>query len=642
MPRTLAHKALVLLALTGAFTAQAQVAALPNPAPVPAAQKTPYPGALLLQVDATDIDHKIFRVRETIPARPGPLTLLYPKWLPGTHGPYGEIGGLAGLQVRANGQPVTWTRDVVEPYAFRVEVPQGADRLELEFQFLSPTAKNGARVVMTPEMLGVQWDQVLLYPAGHEASLITLQPRLRLPAGWPWGSALRGKPGKDGWIEFEPASLETLVDSPLFAGRHFKRIELDPPGTPRPVVLNLMADAPDQMQPSDEQLKAHRQLVVQADRLFGARHFRHYDFLFALSDTFGGIGLEHHESSENGLEPQYFKDWAKGGARDRQLLPHEFTHSWNGKFRRPADLWTPDYNTQPMRNTLLWLYEGQTQYWGRVLAPRAGLLTQDQARDSLAEAAAYLEHRAGRAWRNLQDTTNEATMGERGAHKDWRSWQRGYDYYDESALIWLDADTLIREKTNGQRSLDDFARAFFGVEDGRVQPLTYTFDDIVKTLEGVMPYDWARFLRERLDGHRMPVDGLARSGWKLVYTEEPTDTFKAEAEDAKQHDFAYSIGFTVGSEDDKLRDVLWDSPAFRAGLAPGLKLVAVNGVAYKPDRLTAALKANRKGEQPIELLVRDGEQYRSVRIDYRDGPRYPRLQRIEGTPDRLTQIQSAK
>jgi predicted metalloprotease with PDZ domain len=646
--RTPAHQALVPFALLAALTAGVPSAIAANstvaqsgaaPA-VPAADKRPYAGTIALDVDATDLDHHILRVRETLPVQPGPLTLLYPRWLPGTHGPYGDANELAGLRVLAGALQLRWQRDAVDPYAFHLEVPAGVPSVQLEFQALTPTHKDAGRIVMTPQMLNLQWEQALLYPAGHEAGLIRMQARARLPAGWQAGGALHGQAGADGWWQFEPASLETLIDSPLFAGRYYQRVELDPSAS-RPVLLHLVADRADELKVSDAQWAAHRALVAQADKLYGARHYRHYDFLLAVSEQMGGIGLEHHESSENGVKPSYFKDWDKAN-HGRELLPHEYTHSWNGKFRRPADLWTPDYNTVPMRDSLLWVYEGQTQYWGRQLAARSGLVSPALSREAWASAAARAEHRVGRAWRNLQDTTNEALIETRGGHKDWLDWQRSYDYYDESALVWLDADTLIRQQSGGKRSLDDFARAFFGVDDGRVQPLTYRFEDVVKTLNAVWPHDWARFLRERLDGHdRAPLDGLARAGWKLAYAEQQTDAQKANDEEGKSHDFVYSIGLRIGSEDQTLQEVRWDSPAFRAGLAPGAKLLAVNGTEYKPERLSDAITAAKEGA-PLELLVKDGEQYRVARVDYRGGLRYPRLERIEGAPDLLAQIQAPK
>lgn len=628
MSRSPFPTSLALSLIAASLSAQAQPAG-------PAPRELPYPGAIQLHVDATDLDHRVFRVRETLPVKPGALTLRFPRFLPGTHGPSGEILRLAGLKARAGQAELAWTRDTVDVFAFHLDLPKGSTTLELEFQFLSPVNSESGRVVMTREMLNLQWHSVLLYPAGHYVSAITVQPRLSLPAGWQQASALRVARRQGDELEYQPVSVETLVDSPVFAGRHLQRIELDPPGTPRPVVLNLLADEAEQLKASEEQLNAHKRLVQQADKLFGARHFAHYDFLLALSERLGGIGLEHHESSENGTRPNYFKDWAKqAGARD--LLPHEFVHSWNGKFRRPADLWTPDYSV-PMRNSLLWLYEGQTQFWGRMLAARSGLVTPAQARDGLARVAASLEHRSGRLWRNLQDTTNQATMGGRRAATDWSDWQRGADYYDEATLIWLDADTLIRERSGGAKSLDDFARAFFGVADGRVQPLTYTFDDIVAALNAVLPLDWRGFLRARLDANApgAPLDGLARAGWKLAWAETPSEFARgSEDGETRADDFSYSIGLAV-RRDGRIDHVMWGSPAFQAGLSRAVQLLAVNGMAYKAERLSVAIGANKEGKVPLTLIVKDGDAFRSVQIDYRGGLRHPRLERIEGTPERL-------
>lgn len=623
----------VLLAMLGSAVAQpvlpqggAAVSSL-------AALAERYPGVVRLHVDATDLDRRIFRIQQTLPVKPGALTLHYPRFLPGTHGPYGEIERMAGLQIRAQGQTLAWQRDTVDPYSFHVQVPAGVHALGLEFQFLSEVRGQTGRVVMTRDMLNLQWISQVLYPAGFQAKGIAVQASVTLPAGWHAATALRvtGRQG-DTW-QFEPTSLETLVDSPIFAGRHHQQIALDPQGAAKPVVLHLFADAPEQLQASDAQIEAHRQLVQQTDRLMGSRHFRHYDFLLALSERMGGIGLEHHESSENGVRPDYFKDWAKSvGARE--LLPHEYVHSWNGKFRRPADLWTPHFN-QPMRNSLLWLYEGQTQYWGRVLAARSGLVTPEQTRDLMARTAAEYTYRAGKLWRNLQDTTNEGTMRS-GRNATWRDWQRGSDYYDESSLIWLDADTLIRDKSQGQRSLDDFAKLFFGVEPDRVAPLTYTFDDIVAALNTVQPHDWKAFLRERLDSHALaaPLDGLQRAGWRLDWAETPSEWSRSGNGRGRSDDFSYSLGLVL-QPDGQVQQVRWNSPAFEAGMSPALSVVAVQGMAYKAERLSAAITANKSGQAPLQLLVKEGEQYRTLTLDYRQGLRYPRLVRIEGVPEGL-------
>ena len=619
----------------------AQIAAAQT---LPALRDAPYPGVIQLSVDATDLDRKIFRVRERIPASPGPLALYYPRWLPGTHSPGAALAQLGGLQISAGGKPVAWLRDTVDSAAFHVEVPAGATALDIEFQFLTPVEAGTERVVVTPDMLGVQWNAVVLYPAGHAAAQIAVQPSLTLPTGWQAGTAL-DVASKDGastrgtTFAFKPTDLDTLVDSPVFAGRHLQRLDLDPGAAAAgraPVFLNVVADRASQGIISPEQLAAHRALVTQADKVFASRHFTHYEFLLALSDQFGRIGLEHHQSSENGVKAAYFTDWSKGSF-GRDLLPHEYTHSWNGKFRRPADLWTPHFNT-PMRDSLLWVYEGQTQYWGAVLAARSGLVSAADARDELAETAALLDARAGRAWRNLQDTTNEPLLWATRGRRDWTSWQRSADYYDESRLIWLEADMLIRERSNGRRSLDDFARAFFGAEPKRMQPLTYAFDDVVRELNRVQPDDWAGFLRQRLDTNDRPapMGGIAAAGWKLAWSDTPSEHYKARMAGYKVADFSYSLGFDIG-EAAKVRNVNWGSPAFDAGMAPGATLLAVNGRAYTEELLKEAVTAAKTGG-PLELLLKSGDLYRSVRIDWRGGLRYPSLQRIDGTPDRLATL----
>ena len=620
------------------------LAAWPAFAAAPPPADTPYPGVLTLAVDATDLEHHLLVVHETLPVAAGPLRLLFPRWLPGDHGPYGEPGRLAGLVLHAGAQRVAWQRDPLDPQAFLVDVPAGAQELALDFQAVTPLAQGTDRVSMTHAIVGVQWETALLYPAGYYSSRIEVRPRLRLPHGWQAGTALRDADDKlaaadnDGWLQFGAVTLEHLVDSPVFAGAHAKRIELDPPGTPHPVALDLFADNDDALQATDAQIDAHRRLVQQADLLYGARHFRHYDLLLAQSEEFSGIGLEHHESSENGTWPGYFRDWDKT-IEERDLLPHEFTHSWNGKFRRPADLWTPNYNV-PMQTSLLWVYEGQTQFWGHVLSARSGLVDPQQAHDEWAEIAAAAEHELGRQWRSLQDTTLEETMADT-REKEWHSWQRAADYYDEGALIWLEADMVIRDKRHGQRSLDDFARRFFGVDNGRVEPLTYRFEDVVAALDAVQPNDWATFLRQRLDAvdAPAPLAGLARSGWRLVYTDKESATASNATRNGEKSDsFIYSIGLRVNDKDGRIAQVQWKSPAFDAGLAPNTELVAVNMQAFKGERLAQAITANKDGSHPIELLIKDGEHYRLVRIDYRGGLRYPSLERIPGQPDLLGKL----
>lgn len=635
------HAGIIALGLTLTASATAQPAPAPMPAPIAAPQDVAYPGgAITLDVDASDVTRGIFSVRETIPvAGPGPITLLYPEWLPGNHSPRGPINFLAGIEFYAGGERLTWRRDVVNVFALHIDAPEGASAIEARFQFLSPTARNQGRVVATPVMLNLQWNAVVLYPAGYYASRIRVTPSVTLPEGWSFAAALDGAETQGATTRFAETTLETLVDSPMFAGRYSRRVDLDPGGAAR-FTLNIFADRSDQLEASDEQLRPHREIVRQAYRLFGSHHFDHYDFLFALSDQMSGIGLEHHRSSENGVRGGYFTDWEKM-VGDRDLLPHELTHSWNGKFRRPADLWTADYSV-PMRDSLLWVYEGQTQYWGQVLTARAGLWSRQDALDSLAMTAAVYDARAGRAWRPLQDTTNDPIVSQRRP-QPWRSWQRSEDYYSEGLLIWLDADTLIRERTNNRRSLDDFARLFFGQQNGTWTPSTYTFDDVVATLNQVMPYDWAAFLRGRLDtaGGEAPLDGLARGGWRLVFTDERTSYFRQYEASGEVSDFMYSIGASF-DKSGNVSQVQWDGPAFNVGLTVGDQAIAVNGVAFGGDAMRRAITAARTSTDPIQLLVKNGDRYRTLAIGYHDGLRYPRLERIVGAPDRLGAILSPR
>ncbi len=511
--------------------------------------------------------------------------------------------------------------------------------MELEFQFLSPTSTDQGRVVMTPDMLNLQWNAMALYPAGHFTRQITIEPSVRLPTGWSFGTALETAGVAGGVTSFKPVSFETLVDSPMFAGRHYKRIELDTSGRSR-VSLNIVADAAENLEATPAQIEAHKALVRQADKLYGARHYDHYDFLLALTDRMGGIGLEHHRSSENGVSPSYFTGW-DSSAPERDLLPHEYTHSWNGKFRRPADLWTPTFST-PMRNSLLWVYEGQTQYWGYVLSARAGLISKQQALDAIALTAAQYDARIGRTWRAMGDTVNDPIIAARRPIP-WNSWQRSEDYYSEGQLIWLDVDTLIREKTGGRRSLDDFARAFFGVDDGDWGVRPYDFEEVVATLNGVAPHDWSSFLKTRLEGHGpgAPLDGLARGGYRLTYAETPTDYARDEDADRKIVDLTYSIGLVLNREGD-VRNVLWEGPAFKAGLVIGARLIAVNGVAYDADQLKSAITAAKGGGAPVELIIKVADRYRTVALDYHGGLRYPRLEPIPGAQLRLDAILASR
>ena len=638
MTQTLLRSTFIATCAVISATAWAQNAPMPAamPAEIAAPQDTPYPGTLRLSVDASDIARRIFNVRETIPVRGGTsVVLLYPRWLPGNHSPSGRIDALAGLIITAGGARVEWRRDPVDVFAFHVDVPASATALDLEFQFLTANEGGEGRVVMTQEMMNVQWNALALYPAGYFTRQIPVDASVKLPANWKPATALEAASTTGDVTTFKTTSLEELVDSPVFAGKYFKSFDLGVTGK-APVRLNIVADKPELLEAKPEQIQAHKSLVQQAYKTFGSHHYDHYDFLLALTDRMGGIGLEHHQSSENGTEPTYFTEWDKNAAA-RDLLPHEYTHSWNGKFRRPADLWTPNFNV-PMRDSLLWVYEGQTQYWGFVLSARAGLLTRQQTLDAFASTAATYDARIGRRWKALQDTTNDPiTAGRRSL--SWRSWQRSEDYYSEGLLIWLDADTLIRELSRGKKSLDDFAKIFFGINDASHVPATYTFEDVVSALNSVQPYDWTTFLRTRLDGHGpgAPLDGVARGGYRLVYKEAPSDYMKGIETRGKFTDLTYSLGMVIGKES-KVTGVLWEGPAFNLGLTPGTQIVAVDGIAYESDGLKAAITNAKKTGVAIELLVKNGERYRTVKFDYHDGLRYPHLERATTVPDRLNDI----
>lgn len=586
---------------------------------IPAPRDKPYPGTIRLEVDARDVEHGVFRVHERIPVdRHGPMVLLYPEWLPGKHSNRGEIEKLAGLVIRAGGKIIPWLRDPVDVYAFHIDVPRGVTEIEAGFQFVSATASNQGRVVMTPAMLNLQWPSVSLYPAGYFVRRIPVEARAIYPAGWTAASALRAKAEGDVWT-YETTDYDTLVDSPVFAGAHFRSFALSPK-----VTLDVVADSEEELAAPDEAIAAHKALVDQAVKLWGAEHYDHYDILLAISNELGGIGLEHHRSSENQVDRGYFTDWANA-LGDRDLIPHEYDHSWMGKFRRGADSWTPDFRT-PMRNSLLWVYEGQDQFWGYVLAARSGMLSKQQALDAIASIAAAIDSRPGREWRSVLDTTNDPIITPRKP-KGWVSWQRSEDYYNEGLLVWLEADAVLRAKSGGTRSMDDFARAFAGFGDGDWGDDTYTFDDVVRTLEGVQPGDWRGFLTDRIlqVNPKPPLGGITGNGWRLVFTDTPTPYFRAIEKSSGQTNLRYAIGLVAGRTGN-LIDVQWNGLAARAGITLADDIVAVNGMSFSGDRLKAAVTAAKDGT-PILLSLRRGDRYRDVAIDYRDGLRYPRLEK---------------
>lgn len=605
------------------------VAPAPGRPPGPAGATARPVAPLTLAVDATEAPRKLIRAREFVPARPGPLTLHYPKWIPGEHGPTGPITDLAGLEFTAAGRVLPWRRDPVDMYAFHLDVPDGARGVEVAMEYLG---SSGGRFTggpsMTNQLMVLRWQWVLLAPAGaHDG--IGVEVSLRLPAGWKFRTALEVKGSSGGPIDFAPASLATLVDSPVLAGRHFRTIALSPTATP-PVDLAIAADSEPALTARPQFIAALQQLVDEAGALFGARHYDHYTFLLTLSDRLPPAGLEHHQSSDNRVAERALIDDAIG--RDvLDVLSHEYVHSWNGKYRRPAGLATPDFQT-PMEGDLLWVYEGLTQYYGKVLAVRSGLWTAPQYRDALAQTAASLDHVPGRAWRPLLDTAVAAQL-QYHAPSEWGAERRGTDFYNEGWLIWLEADMLIRQATSGRRSLDDFCKRFFGGESGPPTVKPYDFDDVVAALDKVAAADWRDFFHRRLEstGDHAPLGGIARGGWRLTYDGERSPVLKDREAASKRMELGYSLGLRLGT-DGRIVDTIAGMPAAKAGLGPGMAVLAVDGRAFSPDVLRQAVSAAR----PLHLLVDNGGAVINATLDHDSGERYPHLVRDPGEPDRLS------
>lgn len=597
-------------------------AAVPIVATVPDAVDAPYPGGTMqLDIDASDTVRGVYRVTQTIPVASGTtkLTLLLPEWLPGNHAPRGPMAELVDLTFTAGGQKLDWKRDRVEVNAFHVTLPAGAKDVTARFIHTSPLQSSEGRISMTQEMLNLQWEKMSLYPAGHYVRQIKVKPSVTLPQGWTAAVALDGQSVAGNRLSWAETTYEVLVDSPIFAGKHFAKWDLG-----QNVTLNVVADKPEQLAAKPEHIDLHRNLVTEARLAFGANHFDRYEFLLALTDRMGGIGLEHHRSSENQLEPDAFLEWDKN-EWDRNLLPHEYAHSWAGKFRRPARLWTPDYR-QPMQGDLLWTYEGQDQFWGLVLAARSGLQGKDMVLGMLAGWAGNFSEQPGRRWRSVEDTGFDPVFGGRKA-KPYASLARNEDYYTEGALVWLEADQIIRAGTGGKKSIDDFAKLFFGMRDGDWGQLTFEVDEIVTKLGQVYPYDWATFIDTRLNqpGQPAPVGGIEKGGYKLVWKEQPNPFDKARIAEAKNLPLAWSLGVSI-DKDAKVTATQWDSPAFNAGVVTGSKVLAVNGIAYTADELKEAITAAKDG-RGVELLFQRGDKFQTVKIDYRGGLRYPWLER---------------
>jgi predicted metalloprotease with PDZ domain len=589
---------------------------------------------ILLEVDAGEAPRKILHARLVIPVEPGPLTLYYPKWIPGNHGPTGPISDLAGLKIRAGDQVLPWQRDEVDVYAFHCQVPKDTKSVEVYLDYLAAGGRRGGGST-TANIAVVNWNQLLLYPKGRSQQEIEFAASLKVPAGWNLGTSLPITSRDGSMTRFGKVSLETLIDSPVHCGAYFREVPIGPADGPAHF-LDLSADSPAGLDIRPEIKASYDRLIVEAGALFGARHYKSYRFLVTLSNQIPPHGLEHHESSDDGLPERALCD-EKAGKALAFLLPHEYVHSWCGKYRRPAGLVVRDFQ-EPQRTQLLWVYEGLTNYLGEILAARCGLWTPQEARDYFAKKAAQMQNQRGRTWRPLQDTTMSPPMLAFGAG-GWGSWRRGTDYYDEGSLLWLEIDTKIRQLTNGQRSLDDFCRAFFGGDSGAPAVKPFTFEDIVSGLNAVTPCDWKVLLNQRLTAtaDQAPLRGLEQGGWKLAYGDKPSAFEKLAQGSPRMIDLSSSIGLLL-AQDGTVADVIAGKAADKAGIGPGMKLLAINSRRWSTEGLTNAVAASKTAGNALEFLLENGEFIRAHTLDYHEGPKYPYLQRDKDKPDFLAEI----
>ena len=599
------------------------------------------PPTISIAVDASDAPRKLIHVQLRMPASPGTMTLYYPKWIPGEHGPTGPIQDLTGLKFAASGKLLKWRRDLLDGWTFHVEVPAGETEITANLDYASPATLQGgygSGSAATEKLYTLNWNTLLLYPSGWTSDQLTCNPSLKLPPGWKFGTSLPVANQAGNEIHFAPTSLTMLVDGPVITGEYLKVVPLST--GEQPAEIDVAADSPAALEAPPQVWEHFRQLVEQAWTLFGARHYRDYHFLLTLSDHVAHFGLEHHESNDSRVEERALVQ-EEGRNLSAGLLEHEYVHSWNGKYRRPADLATPDFE-KPMQTDLLWVYEGLTSYLGDVLTARSGERTPELARDSLAQIAADIDHRSGRVWRNLQDAA-DGVPSMQGASAGWNDFRRGLDYYGEDVLNWLWADVIVRQQSKGAKSLDDFCKLFFGGQSGPPALKTYTFDDVVNTLNQVAPYDWRGFWSERLTNHGPggPLGGVNGSGWKLVYDENPSYLTSAAERRNKAIDAHYSVGLFL-KETGGVQDTVEGMVGAKSGIGPGMTIVAVNDRKFSPDAWHDAIKAAKTSAAPIELIVENADYFRTVKLDYHGGQKYPHLVRDESKPDVLSDIFKAK
>lgn len=617
-------------------------AVAPPPA-IAAPRDVAYPGVIRLEIDAADAARGIHRIHETVPVQGArQLTLLYPQWIPGDPVPPNALDQLAGLVIRAGGKTLKWQRDEAEPAAFHVDLPAGVRAVDLDFQFLVPAEQRVGPVLATPTMLDLQWQSHVLYPAGYYARRIMIDPTVTLPAGWNFATSLDGAQRSGDAVRFAPLSLDALVDSPVMAARWLKQYALSE--DPVPVRMDVAADSEAGLAVPDEVIDRYRRELAQADKLFGGRHYDHYDLMLWLSDDFGPSYFEQRQSGENALPAEFFRNRERySGAWGIPF--HGYVHSWNGLFRVPAAMWPANFNTPP-QDALLWVFEGLTVYWNDVLDARSGIRTLPEALAAWEKVASDFSARPGLKWRTLQDASDEvlmqhgnANLWPDGRRQSWPDWQLGViDAYAQGELVWLDIDTLIRERSGGRKSLDDFARGFFGIRDGSLVAAPYTFGDLVAGLNAVLPYDWATFLRARVDSvsATADLDGVTRGGYRLIWADQPSAQQRATEERRGKIDLRFSLGMTL-DRDGTVAAVAWDGPAWRAGIVAGATVQSVNGTAYNAEALKTAILAARSGGK-LDLQVVRGATTQAVSVPWTGGPRYPHLERRPGSAALLDDI----
>ena len=616
------------------------------------AQSSPSTTPIQITADLTEAGRKLYHAEVEIPVKAGPLTLITPQWIPGNHRPTGPVQDITGVMFTANGQTLPWRRDDVNLYEFHLTIPKGVTSVHAHLDCI-------VYARATTKLAVLEWEKLLLYPAGIPVKEIAVQPSVTVPAGWGIGTALapvatglapatttgvdeddHAPAAGSTTTKYVATTVEQLQDSPVIAGQYFHEFALAPEITPKHYI-DVVSDEPEDSQLRPDFLAEISNLVRETGAMYASRHYNVYHFLLTLSDAAGGEGLEHGQSSDNGVNENAFRD-PQHQLGEADLLAHEFTHSWNGKYRRPGRLYQPDFATAE-QGDLLWVYEGMTQYLGNVLAARSGLKSQDQYRDLLAMSAANLDNKAGRAWRSTEDTAISSSIL-RAQGPAWGDWRRGQDYYQEGELLWLDADTLIRQLTNDQKSLNDFEHIFLG-KGGNTGPLIvpYELPEIVADLNQVVPYDWAKFIHDRVTGINPHADlaGIERGGYKLVYADKPTRSESMMAASGSRRGGGINVWYSIGLRvmpDGTISDVRWDGPADKARLAPGQKIFAVNGVVFTGDGLKAAIRQAKGKTEPIHFIVQTNNFVSMADLDYHDGERYPVLERVDGTPAYLDEI----